>query len=60
MHHMDYEMQACIEDCLHCYQACFGGAMTHCLEAAGRHVEQKHFTLMMSCARSAGPRHISC
>ena len=35
MHHMSKEMQACIDNCLHCYQACLGMAMTHCLEAGG-------------------------
>ena len=44
------DMQACIEECLRCYQSCLGMAMNHCLEAGGRHVEPGHFKLMMACA----------
>jgi hypothetical protein len=44
------QMQACIDDCLACYQTCLSTAMNHCLEMGGAHVERKHFTLMMSCA----------
>jgi hypothetical protein len=44
------EMQACIDQCLNCYQTCIGMAMSHCLEQGGRHVEPVHFRLMISCA----------
>lgn len=44
------EMQTCIENCLRCYQTCFGMAMNHCLEAGGRHLEPEHFRLMTACA----------
>lgn len=50
MHQISHEMQACIEECLRCYQTCLGMAMGHCLEHGGKHVEQQHFRLMMACA----------
>lgn len=50
MHHMSESMKACIEDSLHCYQACLGAAMHHCLEVGGEHIEPSHFRLMMACA----------
>ena len=50
MHHYDQTTSTCIEACLRCYQACFGMAMTHCLEAGGKHIESKHFRLMTACA----------
>ncbi len=50
MHHLSSEMKSCIEACLRCYSVCFGTAMTHCLEAGGKHTEPKHFRLMMACA----------
>ena len=42
--------QRCIEECLSCYRTCFEMAMTHCLEHGGRHVEPRHFRIMMACA----------
>ncbi|MFC4172434.1 four-helix bundle copper-binding protein [Microvirga sp. GCM10011540] len=50
MHQMSPAMQSCIDECLRCYQACFGMAMTHCLEQGGKHVEPGHFRLMIACA----------
>jgi hypothetical protein len=50
MHQMSPEMQSCIDECLRCYQTCFGTAMTHCLEQGGKHVEPGHFRIMMACA----------
>jgi hypothetical protein len=50
MHQLSQEMKDCINECLRCYQACLGTAMTHCLEAGGKHTEPKHFRLMMACA----------
>ena len=44
------DLRHCIEECLRCYQACFGSAMNHCLERGGEHVEPQHFRLMMACA----------
>ena len=44
------EMQACIDECLRCYQTCLGMASNHCLPAGGKHVEPEHFRLMMACA----------
>src|SRR5262249_5361027 len=42
-------MQQCIDACLQCYQTCLSTAMNHCLETGGKHVEPKHFRLMMAC-----------
>jgi hypothetical protein len=50
MHHMSSDMQACIDECLRCYQTCLSMAMNHCLEMGGEHVEKRHFTLMSACA----------
>ena len=50
MHQISPEMRSCIDECLRCYQACLGTAMTHCLEQGGKHVEPGHFRLMMACA----------
>lgn len=50
MDHYDRNTKTCIEECLRCYQACFGMAMNHCLETGGKHVEPKHFRLMSACA----------
>ena len=44
------DMTRCIELCMSCYQTCLGTAMNHCLETGGKHVEPKHFRLMMACA----------
>ena len=50
MHHMSDDMQACIDRCLACYSTCLGMAMTHCLEAGGKHTEPAHFRLMLACS----------
>ncbi len=50
MKHMSKDMQACIDECLRCYQTCLGTAMTPCLETGGKHVEPKPFRLMMACS----------
>ena len=49
---MQRELNAttCIEACLRCYRTCLGMAMTHCLETGGKHIEPRHFRLMMACA----------
>lgn len=47
---MSQELMACIQDCLDCYRTCQQTAMTHCLEAGGRHTEPAHFRLMLDCA----------
>ena len=43
-------MQDAITACLDCHSMCLGMAMTYCLEKGGRHVEQKHLSLMLNCA----------
>jgi hypothetical protein len=45
-----HHLQQCIDDCMHCYQACLQTAMEHCLQMGGPHVEPEHFRLMTSCA----------
>ena len=50
MHGYDRNTTTCIEECLRCYQSCFGMAMTYCLETGSKHVEPKHFRLMTACA----------
>lgn len=50
MNHLTSQMQSCVDDCLRCYQACFGFAMTHCLEQGGNHTQPDHFRLMIACA----------
>lgn len=50
MNHVSPQMQACIDECLRCYQMCLGMASNHCLPAGGKHVEPEHFRLMMACA----------
>lgn len=44
------EMRGCIEECLRCHSTCLGMAMSHCLEAGGKHVAPDHFKIMMTCA----------
>ena len=44
------DMTRCIALCMSCYQTCLGTAMNRCLETGGKHVEPKHFRLMMACA----------
>lgn len=50
MHQMSHDMQACIDQCLRCYQTCLGMASNHCLPAGGKHVEPEHLRLMLACA----------
>lgn len=47
---MTEEMNRCIELCLSCHRTCLATAMTHCLEAGGKHTEPAHFRLMTACA----------
>jgi hypothetical protein len=50
MHHVNTEMQACIDACLACYRTCTETAYHHCLRVGGDHVAPAHFTLLASCA----------
>ncbi len=43
-------MPDAIKACLDCHSMCLQTAMNFCLERGGRHVEQKHFRLMLNCA----------
>lgn len=47
---MDPKLQKCIDDCSKCYQTCTE-TLRHCLEMGGSHVEAKHLTLLMDCAK---------
>jgi hypothetical protein len=41
MRHHDQNTTTCIEECLRCYQSCFGMAMTHCLETCFPIIDSK-------------------
>lgn len=43
-------MEQCIRECIACYQECMS-CIPHCLGQGGKHVEQRHLTLMMECAQ---------
>lgn len=45
------DMQACIETCQSCHTTCLHTLSQHCLELGGKHVEPKHFRLMLDCAQ---------
>ena len=47
---MNQDMRRCIEACEQCHRICLQTAMNHCLETGGKHVEPKHFRLMLNCA----------
>jgi hypothetical protein len=49
---MSQELTQCIQDCLDCYRVCQQSATMHCLELGGKHVEPKHFRLMLDCAET--------
>lgn len=40
----------CIRECLNCYTTCQQTALAHCLELGGKHVQPRHFRLMLDCA----------
>jgi hypothetical protein len=50
MHGVASIMQSCIDECLRCYEICFGMAMSHCLDKGGKHVAPPHLRMMMACA----------
>lgn len=50
MNSLSADMQACVEECLRCHSTCLGMATHHCLEAGGKHIEPRHFRLMLACA----------
>lgn len=49
-HHLNPEMQACMDACHTCHVSCLSMAMTHCLELGGTHAEPRHMRLMLDCA----------
>jgi hypothetical protein len=49
-HTTDPKMQACIDACDRCHQACLHEAMNQCLESGGKHVTPEHMRLMLNCA----------
>lgn len=46
---MTQEMRQCIAACLSCYAMCAETAQ-HCLRLGGRHAEQAHVSLLLTCA----------
>lgn len=46
---MSQEMRQCIKECLDCYSTCLE-TVQHCLMMGGKHAEQKHIALMLTCA----------
>jgi hypothetical protein len=52
MRHVSPNMQACIDDCLRCYQTCLGMSTNHCLELGGKHATPGHIQLMLTCAEA--------
>jgi len=44
------ELKKCASECSRCHEVCIE-TMNHCLKSGGKHVEQKHFTLMIDCAQ---------
>lgn len=44
------DMQECIEACKTCHDVCLQMALTYCLRAGGKHVEEEHFRLMINCS----------
>ena len=51
MQNLSSEMQQCIQNALDCHATCLHMLSNHCLEAGGKHVEPKHFKLMLDCAQ---------
>lgn len=43
------DMQRCIDACKQCHDVCLRTAMTACLPAGGKHVEEAHLRLMINC-----------
>ena len=44
------DMRQCIQRCLDCYAQCLE-TVRHCLAMGGKHAEQQHIALMLTCAR---------
>jgi hypothetical protein len=44
------EMSDCIANCRDCWQRCME-TVQHCLTMGGKHAEQQHIALMLTCAR---------
>jgi hypothetical protein len=49
-HHMEAEMQRCIQICQDCHTSCIQ-LISHCLAAGGRHAAPAHIRLLMDCAQ---------
>ena len=47
--HLDPAVQACVEDCLNCYEIC-AQAVEHCLRKGGEHAAPDHVRLLQDCA----------
>jgi hypothetical protein len=42
-------MEKCIQDCTDCARVC-AQTIRYCLKKGGKHIEEKHFTLLKDCA----------
>lgn len=49
--HISAEMQACIELCSDCHDACLE-TVRHCLERGGEHAADQHITALLDCAQA--------
>ena len=49
-HRLPDQLRSCIADCQQCAATCLSDAITHCLAVGGRHIEPRHFKLMLDCA----------
>lgn len=49
-HHMDEEMQKCIQLCRDCHAMCTQ-TIAHCLKLGGRHAAPEHIRLFLDCAQ---------
>jgi len=49
-HHMDEEMQTCIQLCRDCHAMCIQ-TIAHCLKLGGRHATPEHIRLFQDCAQ---------
>jgi len=43
-------MRQCANECSRCHEICVE-TLQHCLKTGGKHVDQKHLTLMLDCAQ---------
>ena len=49
LHHVNQEMQQCIQNCLDCHSICLN-TVNYCLQQGGDHATADHISLMLDCA----------